>query len=58
MKFCTMVGVPDTITCATFGNDSVKQFWVGGETNLPILHKVALSFLKHLTHYRGQKDDN
>jgi len=53
-----MVGVPDTITCATFGNDSVKQFWVGGETNLPILHKVALSFLKHLTHYRGQKDDN
>ena len=35
IKFCKVVGIPDLITCANFGEDRLRGLGVAGSQNLP-----------------------
>ena len=47
MKFCVVVGVPDVIIRANFGDDRFSSFWGSGGSNFPLFYWLALSSLKH-----------
>ena len=46
IKFCMVVGFPDVIMCANFGEDRLRGFWVaGGHSSYAFI--VALTTLSH-----------
>jgi len=49
MKFCKMVGIPDTVTYASFGDNRLRSLGVAGESIFVI--PISLSSLQH-SHYR------
>jgi len=51
MKFRTIVGTPDIITCANFGDNRLRGLEVTGVSNFPIFNGHASLSLKHLAYY-------
>ena len=46
LKFCTVAGISDIITCVYFGDDRLRGLeWRG--SNFPFLHRLSSSSLQH-----------